>query len=135
MGITAACVWAGALELAQREMSMLYIERVSDAGGGMWVLFEHGRFHQPIVILTDHQAQRIASEIASKVAVDTDAPMLVGDLARRVKERRTELRISQAEYAAKLGVSRNYLSMIERGKADNISLGIYRTIMADLQGA
>jgi transcriptional regulator with XRE-family HTH domain len=39
--------------------------------------------------------------------------------------RRKELRMSQAELASASGVSRNYISQIERGNIDNVSIGVF----------
>src|SRR5262245_10909952 len=46
------------------------------------------------------------------------------ELARRVKKRREELDLSQDALAKRASISRNYLSMIERGEARNVSMGI-----------
>lgn len=41
-----------------------------------------------------------------------------------VSNDRRRRHISQADYAASVGISRNYLSMIELGKANNLSVEI-----------
>lgn len=46
------------------------------------------------------------------------------ELGRHVKKRRQELELSQESLAAQANISRNYLSLIERGEARNISMGV-----------
>lgn len=43
------------------------------------------------------------------------------DFGKQVRERRREEGLSQEELAARIGISRNYLSQIERGQANNLS--------------
>ena len=45
---------------------------------------------------------------------------------------RDRLNLSQAELANAAGVSRNYISLIERGHTENISLGVLRSICQTL---
>lgn len=61
--------------------------------------------------------------------------LLVGNNSRpddsfpaAVKSYRQRTGLSQAYVARQAGVSRNYLSQIERGVAENISLEVYRRI-------
>lgn len=51
----------------------------------------------------------------------------------KVKERREELRMSQKELAQKSGVSRQMISMIETGKAENVTLGTMKAIATALE--
>ena len=46
---------------------------------------------------------------------------LDGNFGLRVREKRYEEGMSQAELAERVGISRNYLSQIERGEAVNLS--------------
>jgi transcriptional regulator with XRE-family HTH domain len=43
------------------------------------------------------------------------------EFGRKVRDRRLEEKLSQAALAQKVGISRNYLSQIERGQATNLS--------------
>lgn len=43
------------------------------------------------------------------------------EFAKKVRSRRLEEKLSQEELARKVGISRNYLSQIERGQATNLS--------------
>ena len=45
-------------------------------------------------------------------------------LRHRILGKREELNISQQALANQAGISRNYVSMIERGEANNLSVGI-----------
>lgn len=54
-----------------------------------------------------------------------DKPPTFGD---RVRERREEEGLSQEELAHEVGISRNYLGQIERGRAKNISFEVARRI-------
>ncbi len=45
-------------------------------------------------------------------------------IGERVRKQREHLRLSQTELAEKAGISRTYLSLIERGEAKNISFSI-----------
>ncbi|MEI7831632.1 MAG: helix-turn-helix domain-containing protein [bacterium] len=50
----------------------------------------------------------------------------------RVRERRSQEGLSQDDLAQKTGISRNYLSQIERGQAENISLEYIKRIVIAL---
>ena len=54
-------------------------------------------------------------------------------LGRRIKDRRQELRMSQEALAQRADISRNYLSIIERGEARNISTGILNQLADALE--
>jgi len=51
---------------------------------------------------------------------------------QQVRQRRKEERLSQAELAKTVGISRNYLSQIERGQATNLSWQVRDQLMAVL---
>lgn len=53
-------------------------------------------------------------------------------LADRVRERRIEEDLSQEELANKVGISRNYLSEIERGVATNLSWQVMERLTTEL---
>lgn len=53
------------------------------------------------------------------------------DFGERVAQYRKRFRLTQAEMAAVIGISRNYLSQIERGEAD-VSYTIVATICVRL---
>lgn len=59
--------------------------------------------------------------------------MNIQELGRRVKERRQELQLSQENLAERAGISRNYLSIIERGEARNISTGVLNQLADALE--
>lgn len=46
-----------------------------------------------------------------------------------IAQKRNELGISQAHLAQQLGISRNYLSQIETGKANNLSHSLYTKLL------
>jgi transcriptional regulator with XRE-family HTH domain len=46
------------------------------------------------------------------------------ELGRRVVDRRKDMGLSQEALAQRAGISRNYISLIERGEARNVSLNI-----------
>jgi transcriptional regulator with XRE-family HTH domain len=46
------------------------------------------------------------------------------ELGQRVLQRRNELELTQEALAQQAAVSRNYISLIERGEAKNVSTGI-----------
>lgn len=54
------------------------------------------------------------------------------ELSRQVMQRRKELGLSQTELAEKTGISRNYISLIERGEASNISMKILNLLAGAL---
>lgn len=43
------------------------------------------------------------------------------DFAKKIRDRRLQEKLSQQELADRVGISRNYLSQIERGQAKNLS--------------
>ncbi len=47
--------------------------------------------------------------------------METDDFGKKVRDRRREEKLSQEELAQRVGISRNYLSQIERGQATNLS--------------
>lgn len=54
------------------------------------------------------------------------------ELGRQVQERRKEKGLSQSELGDKVGISRNYISMIERGEAENISMKVLNQLALSL---
>ncbi len=56
------------------------------------------------------------------------------ELAYQLVKRRKEISLSQGALAHKAGVSRNYIALIEQGKAQNVSLDIL-TRLASAVGA
>ncbi len=50
--------------------------------------------------------------------------MNASELGRQVQAKRKERNLSQAELGDLVGISRNYVSLIERGEAENISMKI-----------
>ncbi|KAA8673392.1 helix-turn-helix transcriptional regulator [Clostridium sp. HV4-5-A1G] len=50
----------------------------------------------------------------------------------RLKVRRIEKRLTQCELADKIGISRYYLSALERGKAKNPSIAVMKAISKEL---
>jgi DNA-binding XRE family transcriptional regulator len=92
------------------------IEPLIDAGGTKyWILFEHGLFHDPTAVITDSEMRNIA-----RAVIGTEPT--IEDLGHELKLYRKRNRRSQAEIAEMAGISRNYISQIERGKAKNLSL-------------
>ncbi len=55
------------------------------------------------------------------------------ELGRRVSKKRKDLELSQEVLAERAGISRNYLSIIERGDANNISMDVLNRIAAALE--
>lgn len=99
-------------------MSRFWIEPLTDlAGNKFWLLFEHGMFHAPTCVIDDLNMRYIVEAVIGPRSV-------IGDIGKRVKAYRKERRFNQAEMAALIGISRNYLSQIERGEADNLSYEI-----------
>jgi transcriptional regulator with XRE-family HTH domain len=45
---------------------------------------------------------------------------------------RKRLNLSQAELAKRAGVSRNYISLIERGHIENVTLHVYQSVCREL---
>lgn len=54
------------------------------------------------------------------------------EFAKRVRDRRSQEGLSQQELADKIGISRNYLSQIERGQATNLSWQVRERLSAVL---
>ena len=54
------------------------------------------------------------------------------ELAHHVLLRRKQLQISQTRLAEMSGISRNYVSLIERGTATNISIGVLNALASAL---
>lgn len=58
--------------------------------------------------------------------------MEVDEFAKRVRERRRQEKLSQQALADKVGISRNYLSEIERGQATNLSWQVRERLASTL---
>ncbi|WKZ52677.1 MAG: helix-turn-helix transcriptional regulator [Anaerolineales bacterium] len=54
------------------------------------------------------------------------------ELGRQVQTKRREKNLSQAELGNLVGISRNYVSLIERGEAENISMKIVNQLAVAL---
>jgi transcriptional regulator with XRE-family HTH domain len=54
------------------------------------------------------------------------------DFGDQVRDRRRQEGLSQQELADKIGISRNYLSQIERGQATNLSWQVRETLESTL---
>lgn len=54
------------------------------------------------------------------------------ELGRQVLLRRKDLNLTQGELAEQAGISRNYVSLIERGEARNVSVNILHGLAAAL---
>jgi len=50
--------------------------------------------------------------------------MNASELGRQVNRRRKEKRLTQEELARRANISRNYISLIERGEAKNVSVNV-----------
>ena len=59
--------------------------------------------------------------------------MDVQELSRQVARRRKELGLSQGTLAQKAGISKNYVSLIERGEAQNLSVDILHRLASALE--
>lgn len=55
------------------------------------------------------------------------------ELGRRVGKKRKDMGLSQETLAERAGISRNYLSIIERGDAKNISMDVLNRVAAALE--
>ena len=53
------------------------------------------------------------------------------DVSAMAKAYRQQNKITQADFAERVGISRNYLSQIERGEAKNFSVAVYMAIIAE----
>lgn len=58
--------------------------------------------------------------------------MDVKELGHQVLKRRKEMQLSQETLAEKAAISRNYLSLIERGEAQNVSVNILNRLAVAL---
>ena len=56
----------------------------------------------------------------------------MSDFGEQVRERRSKEGLNQKELAEKIGISRTYLSEIERGEAENISFRVVEKIYEEL---
>jgi len=54
------------------------------------------------------------------------------ELGRQVLLRRKDLDLTQSELAEQAGISRNYVSLIERGEASNVSVNLLHRLAAAL---
>jgi len=64
------------------------------------------------------------------IPFDPFSPM--SDFGEQVRERRSKEGLNQKELAEKIGISRTYLSEIERGEAENISFRVVEKIYEEL---
>jgi len=104
-------------------MTQFWVEPLTDlVGDKYWVLFTHGNFHEPTAVIADVNMQAIVDRVRPR------ADIAVTELGKAIHAYRRRRKISQAELAERVGISRNYLSQIERGQAGNISMEYYNAI-------
>lgn len=109
---------------------MFAIEILKDWNGArFYTIFEHGRFHQPTMVISENEAKFLADYI---LAGRSDLPYVPDNetIANTLTSERHRRKLSQEETAEQIGVSRNYLAQIETHKANNISLDVYRSIVS-----
>ena len=68
-------------------------------------------------------------EYRQQFASPSDIASLIGN----IRDYRTRTRKTQQELADEVGISRNYLSQIERGEAVNFSISVYQRLAAVVQ--
>ena len=102
----------------------IFWTKVKDDHSSYWVLYEHGKFRTPIFMLDHYTMKQLAQDVLHSVHID--------DLPEAVKNHRKNHGLSQEVMAERLGISRNYLSQIERGLADNLSMRLYENIIGYL---
>ena len=97
------------------------------AGRRYFSIFERGDFHRPLLVIDEREAATLAVAMLGGRA---KLPVVPGasEIAHEVSYHRAERGLTQSELAQKLGISRNYVAQIEAGRAENISLEIYRSI-------
>ena len=109
---------------------MFTIEILKDWNGArFYTIFEHGRFHQPTMVISENEAKFFAdyilagrSELPYVPDIETIANVLTSERKRR--------KLSQGKVAEQIGISRVYLYQLETHRVDNISLGVYRSIVS-----
>lgn len=103
-------------------MSDIFWKCVTDElGSKYWILYKQGHFGTPIAIFEHYRMKVLAMDIMHNVHTD-DLPMAI----KRYRERHE---YSQEDAAARIGISRNYLSQIERGLVDNLTMKMYEKIV------
>ena len=99
----------------------IFWTKMKDDHSTYWVLYEPGAFRTPLLMLDHYTMKQLAQEVMHSVHID--------DLPEAVKRHRKNYGLSQEVMAENLGISRNYLSQIERGIADNLSMKLYENII------
>lgn len=103
-----------------------WIDSVKDeAGIKYWILFTHGQFHNPVAVIGDENMRILAERVIG-------TSKQIDDLGAAVMAYRKAHKLTQLEFAARCGVSRNYISQIERGRADNLSLAVYQRVSREI---
>jgi len=72
------------------------------------------------------------SKIAVNFIYSKEEGMNAMELGRQVQIKRREKNLSQTELGDLVGISRNYVSLIERGEAENISMKIVNQLAVAL---
>lgn len=109
---------------------MFAIEILKDWNGArFYTIFEHGRFHQPTMVISENEAKFLADYI---LAGRSDLPHVPDNetIANALTNERRRRKLSQETAAEQIGVSRNYLAQIETHKANNMSIDVYRSIVS-----
>lgn len=107
---------------------MFAIEILKDWNGArFYTIFEHGRFHQPTMVVTENEAKFLADYI---LAGQSELPHVPNNetIGNALLSERKRRKLSQGEASEQIGISRNYLVSVEAGKA-NVSLDVYRSIV------
>lgn len=106
---------------------MFSIDSVKDESGAKyWILFEHGKFHKPTAVIGDTEMVFIANRVLGMA-------QQMRDLGEAIVSFRKLNRMTQDDFAARCGISRNYISQIERGIASNLSLAVHQAIVRAMQ--
>lgn len=103
-------------------MTFEIVKLTEHMGESHWVLFTHGNFAQPVALIRETEARRIAETI---LGLD----LCKEPLGVSIKRYRKQNKISQMKFSCMAGVSRNYIGLLERGEADNVSVAVQARII------
>jgi DNA-binding XRE family transcriptional regulator len=95
-----------------------------DLGRKYWLMHKVGEAHQPIAMISDTNMRFMARCVIQSEPVNVTA----SGIGQSILAYRKRHKLTQQAMAERIGISRNYISQIERGDSLNLSVKVFQRI-------